>query len=160
MLKYDKSSPLIKALGALDELNSFLGWLKVKAKKDKQLVNLIEPIQENLFLIGSLLIKFKRGKFEKRKVKFLEAGIKEFGAGLEEVKQFIVPGGAENAAFLHVCRTICRRAESEVAGLKEADQNIQAYLNRLSDLLFVLALRANKKEGKRERFWGRQKAIR
>jgi cob(I)alamin adenosyltransferase len=147
--RVSKSSPRIEAYGTVDELNSFIG-LAISEIKDPEVKNLLEKIQSQLFDVGADLATPENEKTRKQNIQrigseyYLEAeiAIDHFEEGLEELKNFILPGGSKGAAHLHVCRTICRRAERAVVELNkttETGENISIFLNRLSDLFFVLA---------------------
>ena len=144
-----KDSPRIEAYGTVDELNSFIG-LTITEVKDPEVKKLLGKIQNQLFTVGSDLAtpdSERNGKNKIRRVTsefYIEAelAIDNFESILSELKNFIVPGGSKSAACLHICRTICRRAERRVVELKQtvnSVENIIIYLNRLSDLFFVLA---------------------
>jgi cob(I)alamin adenosyltransferase len=144
-----KNSVRIEAYGTVDELNSFIG-LTITEVKSEEIRELLTVIQNQLFTVGSDLatpINEKNKKYDIPRVeesffKNAEDQIDKFDAQLEPLKQFILPGGTKSAAFLNICRTICRRAERRVVALKAGEQineNIVIFLNRLSDLFFVLA---------------------
>lgn len=150
-----KTDQRIAAFGDVDELNSWLGIVHVEAGATelKQLQPVIEYLQQELFDLGAELAtpsgKEYGGmwKAQAEHILHLESLCDRFGNGLPELNTFIVPGGSRIAASLHVARTVCRRAERLVVGLRESaataglpfnDFQLQ-YLNRLSDLLFNLA---------------------
>ena len=144
--RVSKLHPLVRAYGAVDELNSVLGWVRVEAPGDS-----LERIQNELFDLGAdLSVPFTPddGKLRvtQESIDRLERDCDEANAPLPELRSFVLPGGTEAAARLHIARATCRRAEREVlaCGL-EAEINPLAavYLNRLSDLLFILARSAN-----------------
>ena len=155
-----KDSPRIEAYGTVDELNSFIG-LTITEIQDPDVKKLLERIQNQLFIVGSDLATPENGKNEIQRVAsefYIEAeiAIDNFELKLEELKNFIVPGGSKSAALLHVCRTICRRAERRVVELKQtvnSVENIIIYLNRLSDLFFVLARYENLVSGIPDTKW-------
>lgn len=143
-----KSEPRIEAYGTIDELNSVIG-VAVTEVKDAEIKALLEKIQNQLFTAGSDLAA-PRGEKELSYIQRmdlgsaaeLEAEIDKFDAKLPELKNFILPGGTKGAAYLHLARTVCRRAERLVVALHNSvdiGTEILVYLNRLSDLLFVLA---------------------
>jgi cob(I)alamin adenosyltransferase len=141
-----KLDPLVRAYGAVDELNSFLGWAQA-AVQDARL----ERIQNELFDLGAdLSVPYAEddGKLrvDQASIDRLERDCDEANAELPELRSFVLPGGSEAAARLHVARSVCRRAEREV--LTSAEERVVnplalVYLNRLSDLLFILARAAN-----------------
>ncbi len=141
-----KLDPLVRAFGEVDELNSVLGWAQVAARDGR-----LARIQNELFDLGAdLSVPYAAGDERLRIVQAavdrLEADCDEANAPLPELRSFVLPGGGETAARLHVARAVCRRAEREVlAAARERPVNPLApvYLNRLSDLLFILARAAN-----------------
>ncbi len=152
-----KNSPRIEAYGTIDELNAFIG-LAVTEVKDEQVKELLLKIQNQLFTVGSDLAtpdteKNKKLNIERTPAEYYkeaEEAIDKYNDKLEELKSFILPGGSKSAAMLHVCRTIARRAERVVAGLKDTvnlSDNILIFLNRLSDLFFVLSRYENAVSG-------------
>jgi cob(I)alamin adenosyltransferase len=144
--RVSKLDPLVQAFGAVDELNSLVGWARVAHADDR-----LERIQNELFDLGAdLCVPFVdddgRLRVAQSQVDRLEADIDDANASLAELRSFVLPGGTEGAARLHVARAACRRAEREVlAAATERPVNPLApvYLSRLSDLLFVLARTAN-----------------
>ncbi len=144
--RVSKLHPLVRAYGAVDELNSLLGWARLEAPGDG-----LERIQNELFDLGAdLSVPFVAddGKLRitQEVIDRLERDCDDANAALRELRSFVLPGGTEAAARLHVARATCRRAEREVLTCAlEADVNPLAmiYLNRLSDLLFILARAAN-----------------
>lgn len=144
-----KNSPRIEAYGTVDELNSFIGMALTEAV-DSEVKKILLKIQNELFVVGSDLATPENEKNKKLKIKRVpdefyidaEKVIDEFENKLEPLKNFILPGGSKAGVMLHVCRTICRRAERRVVELKsmeDINNNIVIFLNRISDLLFVLA---------------------
>jgi cob(I)alamin adenosyltransferase len=158
-----KNSQIIEAYGTIDELNSFIG-LAIAEAENKAIKQLLKKIQNQLFLVGAdLASPDKKGnkKLEELRIPkefYLEAeeAIDHFESGLEELKNFILPGGTKLSGLLHLCRTIARRAERKVAALKgdmNVEENIIIFLNRLSDLFFVLARYENKTSGVSDIIW-------
>jgi cob(I)alamin adenosyltransferase len=148
-----KDALRVQAYGTVDECNATLGVART-ATSDAELDELLGAIQNQLFTVGADLATPGGSPNIPRigddEVAFLEAAIDRLEAGLAPLKQFILPGGSPAAAQLHVARTVCRRAERWVVSLaREEVVNLQllAYLNRLSDLLFVLARAANARAG-------------
>jgi cob(I)alamin adenosyltransferase len=141
-----KTDPHVEAFGAVDELNAVLGWARVEARDP-----VLERVQNELFDLGAdLCVPFEPEDAKLRvtaaQVARLEADCDAANELLAPLKSFILPGGTEAAARLHVARTVCRRAEREaIRAADERPVNPQAvvYLNRLSDLLFILARAAN-----------------
>ena len=159
-----KSDPRVEAYGDVDELNAALGLaraIELMPHVDEVLV----PLQRDLFAIGALLatpdpVKMReqlaKARLDEGRVAELEAAIDAGEAELEPLRAFILPGGTPKAAALHVARTVCRRAERRVVALTasvEIPELVVMYLNRLSDLLFVLARVANRRAGAGEVTW-------
>jgi cob(I)alamin adenosyltransferase len=148
--RVSKLDPLVRAYGAVDELNSVLGWAVVASPPSS-----LARIQNELFDMGAdLSVPFAAGdgklRITQEAIDRLEAECDAANEGLPELKSFVLPGGGEAAARLHVARAVCRRAEREVlAAAQERAVNPLAlvYLNRLSDLLFILARAANRDGG-------------
>jgi len=158
-----KDSLRVEAYGCVDELNSVLGVALTEIKQ-ADLREIIIATQNELFNIGSELAS-ETGKAsgaghmftdEETKVAHLEGLIDEFDAKVDPLRTFILPGGSSGAAMLHLCRTVCRRAERAVVRLareEAVNPAVVTYLNRLSDLVFVLARYANKADGAEETPW-------
>jgi len=149
-----KDNVRLNAYGTVDELNSFLG-LAITEVVNPEIKNILIDLQNKLFVIGSDLATRDIEKNKKLNIKRtpkeyileIERLIDNFDSKLAELKNFILPGGTRGAALLHVCRTISRRAEREVVALKNNEgigDNILIFLNRLSDLFFVLSRFENK----------------
>jgi cob(I)alamin adenosyltransferase len=148
-----KSDPRIAAYGAIDELNTQLGVCRA-ASLPSDLEAVLAPLQHELFSLGAELSSPDSpsglGLLEEAQVMALEQTIDHFEAELTPLKTFILPGGSAAAAALHVARVACRRAERDVVALTataEVRPVILKYLNRTSDLLFVLARYANHAAG-------------
>jgi len=147
-----KSSSYLSAYGTVDELNAVLGLAASVCSSD-EIRNLLQQIQGDLHGIGADLAtpkdsKNKVARTEEASVQHLEEAIDRFEKELSPLKQFILPGGSELAARLHFARTVARRAEREVfshSEREEINQIVVKYLNRLSDLLFVMARVANRR---------------
>ncbi len=146
MSRASKLDPLVRAYGAVDELNSVLGWARVAADAPE-----LERIQNELFDLGAdLSVPYVADdgklRIDQPAIDRLEADCDAANAPLPELRSFILPGGSEAAGRLHIGRSQCRRAEREVlAAHQDRPVNPLAlvYLNRLSDLLFILARAAN-----------------
>jgi len=149
----------IGAFGTVDELNSALGVV-LAGDPPEEMRGPLERIQNELFDVGAdLSVPWgvtDRLRVEQPSIDRLEELCDRFNADLPELRSFVLPGGTETAARLHVARTICRRAEREVLlGAQDVELNplVLAYLNRLSDLLFILARAANDAAGRDEPLW-------
>ena len=150
----------IGAFGAVDELNSAIGVALADADLPDRLREPLERIQNDLFDVGAdLSVPFgvtDRLRMEQAAIDRLEALCDEFNAALPELKSFVLPGGTEAAARLHVARTTCRRAERDALvadGENGVNPLVLAYLNRLSDFLFIAARAANAEAGRDEPLW-------
>jgi cob(I)alamin adenosyltransferase len=144
-----KNDPRVEAYGTLDELNAQLGFARALGPPDA-LRSLLERLQESLFVLGAEVASVKtavdRLGFElvdAAAIQGLEAAIDEHEAQLPPLKTFILPSGSPVGAALHVARTVCRRAERRCLDLDALRPEVLIYLNRLGDLLFVLARRAS-----------------
>lgn len=159
-----KDDPRVEAYGAVDELNASLGMaraVELMPRIDEVLV----PVQRDLFAIGALLAtpdldkmaeQLAKARIDDSRIAELERAIDTGEAELEPLRSFILPGGTPKAAALHVSRTVCRRAERRVVTLRRdvaIPQLVVMYLNRLSDLLFVLSRVANRRAGAGEVTW-------
>ena len=152
-----KDNPRIEAIGAVDELNSQIGVLLAEAPAEAVAVHLTQ-IQHDLFDLGGELSIPGHHAISDAHVSRLESIIERFNAGLPPLKEFILPGGSRAAAQCHVARTVCRRAERRVVSLASAEQVsplAQRYLNRLSDLLFVVCRVLNRADGREDVYWKR-----
>jgi len=157
-----KSDPRVEAYGHVDELNAMLG-LAIANGADAALGGQILQLQHDLFALGARLAdpkariagRVRKAALGAEDVRRLEEWIDQADAELEPLRRFILPGGSPVAAALHVARTICRRAERHVVSLGEGavEPNLLAYVNRLSDLLFVLARLANARAGVADVEW-------
>jgi cob(I)alamin adenosyltransferase len=157
-----KSEPRVEAYGNVDELNAQLGWAGTLLGQ-LQLVEEIREIQSDLFVLGADLAAVPgspaaamSAPMEEARVKRLEGLIDRWEADTTPLRNFILPGGSPGAAALQVCRAVCRRAERSVVrlSLTEAVAPLAiVYLNRLSDLLFVLSRWVNAREGISEPIW-------
>ncbi len=153
--RVSKASLRVEAYGEVDELNSLLGLVRTKLK-DEEVDTLLSMIQNDLFIMGADLaspLTVTSPRIEKKFVDLLEKSIDRYLKKLEPLKEFILPGGCESAALLHLARTVARRAERRVVKLAmeiEINPLVVAYLNRLSDLLFVLAREVNRRVGVKE----------
>jgi cob(I)alamin adenosyltransferase len=149
----------IGAFGTVDELNSALG-LVLAGELPEAMRDPLGRIQNELFDVGAdLSVPWgvtDRLRVEQPMIDALEQLCDDFNADLPELRSFVLPGGTEASARLHIARTICRRAERDVLlGAQEVDLNplVLRYLNRLSDLLFILARAANAATGRDEPLW-------
>lgn len=140
-------------MGDVDELNSLLGLLACKL--ESEIINDIKIVQNDLFDLGAEL-SISTAFIKQTHVDWLEQTLDRMNTELSPLKEFILPGGGEAASLCHVARSVCRRAErSLVTASREHNisAELQAYINRLSDLLFVMARFITKQEGKEEIYW-------
>ncbi len=149
--KISKSSELPETLGALDELNTFLGLVKVRASDSERIGGIVREIQENLFIIQAEVAGADK-KIEKKEIERVEKLIQEIEKEIPPIKEFSIAGGTELSVLLDVARTLARRAERclvEVVKkhVRELSEETLAYMNRLSSLLFALARLANHQVG-------------
>ena len=155
-----KTNQRVVAYGAVDELNSLLGVVRSEVV-DTKLKDILRAEQVRLFRLGADLATPEGTATPKPVERIVEADIKEVEViidsfKLEPIKRFIIPGASKPSAYLHLARAVCRRAEREVWKLLEGEHaNSQGavYLNRLSSLLFTLAVFTNEKEGIMEDYW-------
>ena len=144
--RVSKLDPLVRAYGAVDELNSVVGWARVEISDPR-----LERVQNELFDLGAdLSVPYEKNDEKLRvtqaQIEALERDCDAANERLEPLKSFVLPGGSEAAARLHVARAVCRRAERvalEAAEERPVNPLALEYLNRLSDLLFILARAAN-----------------
>ena len=149
-----KDDPRVEAYGDVDELNAFIGLVRCEPLGER-IGPLLAAIQNELFDLGAELASPEPERMGTKRVAAeqiarLELAIDEHEAGLTPLAAFILPGGVRAAALLHVARTVCRRAERRVVALSRQETisyDVIVYLNRLSDLLFVLARAANHAAG-------------
>lgn len=157
-----KDDPRVDAYGEVDELNAALGVAR-SHRLEPDLDTLAQAIQAQLFTVGAVLATPTGTKAEKAVPKVqpqwtaeMESAIDRFDQEITPLTQFILPGGNQAAAALHLARTICRRAERRVVPLgreRQVDPAVGVYLNRLSDLLFTMARVCNQRAGLQDVLW-------
>lgn len=158
--RVSKSSERIDAYGTVDELNSCIGLARAQGLSEKT-DQICQKIQNRLFKLGAdlatpITAKASVERIQSEEINWMEETIDKLDKMLPPLKFFILPGGSPGGAALHLARTICRRAERIVIAGKEQEQfspDIIRFLNRLSDLLFVLARYENNQSGKNETRW-------
>lgn len=152
-----KDHPLVEALGAIDELNSSIGLITAFNLKDTAILDCLTAVQQALLHMGGELYAPEHPLITQELVTDLEQKLDAWNKTLPALKEFILPRGNPAAACTHLARTICRRAERTLVHLhrQEALRNpeILRYLNRLSDLLFVIARILAREAGKPEQLW-------
>lgn len=165
--RVSKAAARVESYGTLDELNAFIGLAKAEIS-DEKVLNQLQKIQFDLFTVGSeaatptdkMLLANGKNRLDvmisDKEITELELWMDDFDAELEPLKFFILPSGGKAAATLHVCRTVCRRAERAMVFLNETEEvrpELIKYLNRLSDYLFILARYISKISGEKEDYW-------
>lgn len=150
-----KSNLVVEALGNIDELNASLG--QVRLTKRKKIFYLIGGIQEELFYLGALLAGYVGQCDVLKNVSRLEKLIDEYDSKNRPIHEFVIPGGCDDSCRLHLARAICRRTERSIVRIRSLDPKVRnkaiTYLNRLSDLLFVLARYVNLRAGVQDIIW-------
>lgn len=153
--RVQKDSLRIDAMGDVDELNSVIGLMLTEAVPDI-LVDLLTQVQHDLFNLGGEICIPNYVILQQANIDNLEEAIDTLNDDLSPLKEFILPGGSKAAAYCHLARTVCRRAERKLITLardeKVTDISLK-YLNRLSDLLFVLCRTINKEAGVPDVLW-------
>jgi cob(I)alamin adenosyltransferase len=159
-----KDDPRVEAYGAVDELNAVIGMARA-VEPMPRVDEVLAPVQRDLLGVGAILAtpdldkmheQLAKARIDDERIAQLERAIDALEHELEPLKAFILPGGTPKAAALHVARTVCRRAERRVVHLQHTvtlPPLVTIYLNRLSDLLFVLARVANRRAGAGEVTW-------
>ncbi len=154
-----KDAPRIEAIGAVDELNSTIGVLLAEPLPDG-IARCLTGVQHDLFDLGGELSIPGHRAITDAHVARVEEAVEEFNADLPPLKDFVLPGGTRAAALAHVARTVCRRAERAVVSLGANDDvgaPMRKYLNRLSDLLFVVSRMLNRAAGRPDVLWRRDR---
>jgi cob(I)alamin adenosyltransferase len=157
-----KDSARIEAIGAVDELNSTLGLLLAEALPDA-VDECLTEVQHDLFDLGGELSIPGYSAVRDAQVDRVEQAIGHFNANLAPLKEFILPGGTRAASLAHIARTVCRRAERTLVHLSasaEVSEPVRKYVNRLSDLLFVLARVLNGEAGHADVLWRKDRRSR
>lgn len=167
--RVSKADPRVEAYGAVDELNSFLGLARAKVPRE-ELARYLEALQAALFQVGAELATARPEDpklaahvphVTKSQVEEVEAWIDRLDAELPPLRNFVLPGGSEAGALLHLARAVCRRAERRVVALAQqqpVNPEVLRFLNRLGDFLFVAARWVNQVAGTPEPVWRREGA--
>ena len=158
--RVSKADARVEAYGDVDEVNAWLGLVRAQ-QPGPELDTLLDQIQRDLFALGSLLAdprhriaaRVEKAAIDEADVTRLEQAIDRLEATLPKLRRFILPGGSPAGAMLHLARTVCRRAERRIVALGAAEPVAITYMNRLSDLLFVMARAANLRAGAAETEW-------
>jgi cob(I)alamin adenosyltransferase len=153
-VRVSKDSLIVDAIGGIDELNSNIGVAK-GLSENPEVIRILSEVQRDLLAIGSILAGSGLS-FSTSKTKKLERVIDEMDKILPKLSNFILPGGTREAAQLHVCRSVARRAERGVVGLNEVKKvraSILKYINRLSDFFFMMARKSNFDSQVKDEIW-------
>jgi cob(I)alamin adenosyltransferase len=160
--RVSKSDPRVAAYGEVDELNAWLGLVRASTD-DQSLKTMLEQIQRDLFGLGARLAdpakriaeRVTKASVSSHDVARLEDWIDRLESELPALRRFILAGGSETGAALHIARTVCRRAERSIVALgnEAVEPELLIYVNRLSDLLFVMARAVNRRTGAPELEW-------
>lgn len=156
-----KDSARVEAYGTVDEANSAIGVILVNDSVDDALRNCLTEVQHDLFELGGELCIPGHSAVKQEFIDRLENDLDQLNADLPRLKEFILPGGGPAAAACHLARTIVRRAERRVITLADTEDvrpEVVRYLNRLSDLLFVVARVLARHESGQEILWNRQRS--
>jgi cob(I)alamin adenosyltransferase len=159
--RVDKDNAHVQAMGDVDELNSHIGLLLCEDLSSAVREALIQ-VQHELFDIGGELCIPRHTAITEEDVLRLDDLVAQYNADLPPLKDFILPGGSRAAAQAHVCRTVCRRAERSIVTLGKDEylnDYSRQYMNRLSDLLFVLARVLNRDAGGEDRLWQKERRL-
>lgn len=158
--RVDKDCPRVEAYGAVDEANSSIGIVLAFAVVPDEVRRCLTEVQHDLFELGGELCIPGHEAVRSSYITRLERDLDKFGEDLPPLKEFILPGGGQAAAACHLARTIVRRAERRVQYLAKEEsvrQEVRTYLNRLSDLLFVIARVLCRAESGQEVLWDRKR---
>jgi cob(I)alamin adenosyltransferase len=151
-----KDSARIEAVGTIDELNSWIGLLLAELPADEQLIEPLTDIQHRLFDLGGELAVPGFQLIQAEMVSDLEALCDQLNEELSPLKEFILPGGSKSAGLCHMARAVARRAERIIVTLSKEEtvgDDLKRYINRLSDVLFVMARQLARRDGGQEVFW-------
>lgn len=158
--RVEKDSPRIEAIGDVDELNSLIGVLITQGPPD-EIVQLLTLIQHRLFDLGGELAIPGYQVITDQSIETLEQKLDQLNETLPPLQEFILPAGNQQAASCHHARAVCRRAERRLTQLakeetEQVNRNALKYLNRLSDLLFVIARILARQDGGKEVYWNKE----
>jgi cob(I)alamin adenosyltransferase len=156
-----KDSPRIEAMGSIDELNCVLGVLLAQELPAPEARACLSEVQQDLFDLGGELATPGLGLITDGRIEWLEQRVEHFNAPLPPLREFVLPGGSRAAAFCHMARATCRRAERHCWALARTEPvgtPVLRYLNRLSDLLFVLTRSLARAESSPEVLWHRDRS--
>ncbi len=154
--RVSKNDPRIEAFGTVDETSSAIALILAEPDVPESMRDMLLTIQNDLFEVGAELSFPEYGGVDATRVEALEQSLDDLNGDLPPLKEFVLPGGDRAAAACHLARTVCRRAERRTVELAERDSvrpEILRYLNRLSDLLFVMARCLARRNGGQETLW-------
>ena len=157
--RVDKDHLRVAAIGDTDELNSVIGMVICKCE-ESEIKEILITIQHDLFNVGGQLTMPECDLITPARIDWLEQALDSLNENLPPLKEFILPGGGEAATTCHLARTVCRRAERTLVSLSkefEYSEFIRAYINRLSDLLFVASRALSREAGGAEVYWQSQR---
>lgn len=173
-LRVDKDNPVVQALGAIDELNSCIGVV-ITLSGSETIRSLLSLVQHDLFDLGAQISVPGTPLLSENHLSRLDDIFERLNSEFGQSREFILPGGVQSAAFAHVARTVCRRAERDLFTLAEAAGRLDGlpstartkaadsfglpYLNRLSDLLFVVSRYENRDAGRTDVLWERANSL-
>jgi cob(I)alamin adenosyltransferase len=160
--RVDKDHPRVEAYGTVDEANSAIGMVLAVTEVPDAIRACLTEVQHDLFELGGELCIPGHRAIEENFIERLERQLDGFNADLPALKEFILPGGGQAAAACHLARTVVRRAERRVRSLAKQEEvrtEVLRYLNRLSDLLFVVARRLAREESGQEIIWDRSRLL-
>jgi len=157
--RIDKDDIQVNVIGDVDELNSIMGMLICKTD-DKDIAELFFTIQHDLFNLGGQISMPEMSLLSAQRTEWLEQQLDEMNKDLPPLKEFILPGGTEAAATCHLARSVSRRAERNIVSLSKKiniSSDVQSYINRLSDFLFVAARVLSRQQGGEEVYWNSER---
>ena len=157
--RIDKDDVQVDVIGNVDELNSIMGMLICKTE-DIKLADIFITIQHDLFNLGGQISMPDMKLLSAERTVWLEQKLDEMNQDLPPLKEFILPGGTEAAATCHLARSVSRRAERSIVSLGKnmnVSADVQAYINRLSDFLFVAARVLSRQQGGKEVYWNSER---
>lgn len=159
--RVDKDDPRVEAYGTVDEANSTIGLILAESVLDDDIRSCLTEVQHDLFELGGELCIPGHEAITAEFITRLEHELDRINSDLPPLKDFILPGGGRASAACHLARTVVRRAERRVNELRKLDSSVRAevlgYLNRLSDLLFVIARQLSRDEAGSEVLWNRER---
>ena len=158
--RVSKSDPVIDAIGDIDELNSLIGYLSSMIHADNY-KNTLVSLQNSLFDIGGSLSLGTMDSVSNEEILLVDKVIEDLNSQLPELENFVLPGGEPAAAFTQYVRSVCRRCERTLVKLNnhsKVEENKLIYLNRLSDLFFVIARSINKDQNVEELLWNQDQS--